>query len=56
MNKISDAARIEVNAYMKRWRAANKDKMREANQRYWERKAQRRLKEQVINGKTDDQR
>jgi len=56
MNKISDAARIEVNAYMKRWRAANKDKIRESNQRYWERKALQRLKEQENNGKIDDQR
>ena len=56
MGEISEAARKELNDYMKNWRAANKDKIRESNQRYWERKALQRLKEQENNGKIDDQR
>lgn len=29
------------NAYARKWRAANKDKVRASNQRYWLRKAER---------------
>ena len=35
MNAATEARR----AYMKAWRAANKDKVKEHNRRYWERKA-----------------
>lgn len=34
-----DAATEARRAYMKAWRAANKDKVKEHNRRYWERKA-----------------
>ena len=56
MDEISEAARKELNDYMKNWRAANKEKIRKSNQRYWERKAMLRQKERAIDGKTDDQR
>lgn len=34
--------------YLRNWRAANKDKVREYNRTYWERKAWERKKEQVL--------
>lgn len=34
-----DAANEARRAYMKAWRAANKDKVKEHNRRYWERRA-----------------
>ena len=36
---ISEAARQARNAAAKVWRAKNKDKVREYNRRYWEKKA-----------------
>ena len=36
---ISDEARAERNAYLRAWRAKNRDKVRAANSAYWERKA-----------------
>lgn len=38
-------ARNLRNEYQRKWRAANKDKVREANKRYWERKAQKAMEE-----------
>mgnify|MGYP004662475823 FL=1 len=32
--------------YLNNWRAKNKDKVREANKRYWQRKAAKRLQEE----------
>ena len=32
--------------YLNNWRAKNKDKVREANKRYWQRKAEKRLQEE----------
>ena len=32
--------------YLRKWRAANKDKVKEYNRTYWERKAQELRKEQ----------
>lgn len=37
--KLTDAARDARNAYQRAWRAKNKDKVRENNQRYWAKKA-----------------
>lgn len=39
MNKATDAAREARNAYQRAWNARNKDKVKAAQQRYWERKA-----------------
>ena len=39
MNQMSEQARAAQRAYRKKWREANKDKVRESNRRYWERKA-----------------
>ena len=37
--RIEEAARQARNDYQKKWRAANKDKVRKANADYWRRKA-----------------
>lgn len=37
--QISDAARIARNEYAREWRKRNPDKVKKANERYWERKA-----------------
>ena len=40
-----NAAREERNRYYKEYRAKNKEKIREINKRYWERKATKRRNE-----------
>ena len=42
MAQMSKAAREAKNEYYKRWRAKNPEKVRESNQKYWERKARER--------------
>lgn len=39
--ELSEQAKEIRRAYKKAWREANKDKIRESNRRYWERKAAR---------------
>ncbi len=34
--ELKSAAKAAKNAYHKAWRAANRDKVKEYNQRYWE--------------------
>ncbi|WP_199851121.1 hypothetical protein [Clostridium botulinum] len=36
---MNNKAKEQRNAYMKAWRARNKDKVKAAQERYWERKA-----------------
>lgn len=38
--EMSEAARLARNAYKRKWNAENKDKVKAANRRYWEKKAQ----------------
>ena len=38
--KVSEAAREAKNAYAREWRARNKDRVREYNASYWQRKAE----------------
>lgn len=38
-DKISVDAKSVRNAYARAWRAKNKDKVKAANQRYWEKRA-----------------
>lgn len=42
---MTDAAVEAKRAYMRKWRAENKDKVRAHQQRYWERKAAELTKE-----------
>lgn len=41
MENTTEAARLAYNAYIKAWRKAHPDKVREHNRRYWEKKAAR---------------
>ena len=36
---MSEKAKAERNAYYRAWRAKNKEKIKQANRRYWEKKA-----------------
>ena len=47
---ISDEARAERNAYLRAWRAKNRDKVRAANSAYWERKAANKNSSTTDNG------
>ena len=38
-NNLTENAKAAKNAYARAWRAKNRDKVREINARYWERKA-----------------
>lgn len=38
---MSDKAREERNAYMREWRKRNPDKVKEHQDRYWEKKAEK---------------
>lgn len=44
MDELIERAAEERRAYQRRWRAANKDKVREINQRYWLKKAAQAIK------------
>ncbi len=39
MNELSEQAKAAQRAYYKEWRAKNKDRVREKNRRYWEKRA-----------------
>lgn len=41
---MTESAREAKREYEKRWRAANPDKVKSKNQRYWERRAAKRNK------------
>ena len=41
---MNDKAREERNAYMRAWRNKNRDRVREYNSSYWERKSKSREK------------
>jgi len=45
--KIKDVIRAEQRAYMKKWRSQNKEKVREINNRYWEKRALRILEKKA---------
>lgn len=46
---MNDKAREERNAYLRAWRKKNKDRVREYNSSYWERKSKsKRQEEQSI--------
>ena len=44
--ELKEVARQERNRYMREYRAKNKERVQEANQRYWARKAERRRVEE----------
>lgn len=49
----SDMAAEARRAYYKRWRAANKDKVRQYNEAYWQRRAERMEREAA--GESEDE-
>ncbi len=44
-NELSEQARIAQREYQRKWRAANKDKVRNRNNRYWEKKGKQLAQE-----------
>ena len=45
--ELTEEARAAKNKYMKQWRAKNKDRVRAINQRYWEKRAAKRVEEKL---------
>ena len=45
-HKLDEAAKNERREYYRRWRAENKDKVRQHNRNYWERRAMKRKQEE----------
>ena len=52
MQDIQKLVREERNAYFRKWRAKNKDKVKEINKRYWENRVKNN-KEKVEGNKDD---
>lgn len=50
MNDLDEMARRERLEYFRKWRAANKDKVKQHNQDYWKRKAEARLQDRNHGG------
>lgn len=44
--ELKEMAREKNREYKRKWREANKDKIREYNQRYWEKKALEAIEEE----------
>lgn len=44
--ELKELAREKNREYKRKWRTENKDKIREYNQRYWEKKALEAIKEE----------
>ncbi|MFW2490941.1 hypothetical protein ACN077_20600 [Clostridium chromiireducens] len=44
---MTNEAREKRNAYLREWRKKNKDKIKEINKRYWEKKAKIILEEDI---------
>lgn len=42
---LENLAREEQRRYQREWRRRNKDRVREINRRYWERRAKRRIED-----------
>lgn len=48
MINLDELAAQEKREYQRKWRAANKDKVREINRRYWIKQAEKSLKRERI--------
>lgn len=54
MNKKIDDLTIEIRReYYRKWRAANKDKVRQHNANYWRKQAERQLKQEAKRQEVD---
>lgn len=49
---VDELVKKERREYYRKWRAANKDKVRENNARYWKKRALKKLEQQK--GSTDE--
>jgi hypothetical protein len=47
--KIEELAKKERNAYIKKWRSKNKEKIKIYNANYWRRRAEKRMAERNLN-------
>ena len=54
MNECKIDAREARNAYQRAWRAKNPDRVREINNRYWEKKAQELQKREDVDGSSNE--
>ena len=54
-NDIDRLAKEQKNAYLRKWKSKNRDKVKEYNARYWKKRAEKMLKEKGVN-KNDDTR
>ena len=45
LNDLEQKAKELRNAYAKKWRAKNKDKVKKANQKYWQKRAKKELED-----------
>ena len=45
-NSLEELAREERREYFRQWRSKNKDKVRESNRRYWEKRAAKKVEKQ----------
>ena len=51
--EYKNKAREERNKYYREWRAANKDKVRDINRRYWEKRASKKDPARKAENKAD---
>jgi len=54
--QLSEAAKEARRAYRRKWAAANREKVREYQNRYWERIAKEALTGETVNGKERNSR
>lgn len=52
MNPTDEQIKEAQRAYYRAWRARNKDRVRESNRRYWERRAAKAAEQQTEGGST----
>lgn len=45
IHNIDELAKLEKSLYFKNWRAQNKDKVKQHNKNYWQRRAEKKLSE-----------
>lgn len=53
MSDLGEIAAEERRMYMRAWRAANKERVKSYNEKYWHKKAKERVSEKYENKKTD---
>lgn len=54
MDNLNELAAQEKREYQRKWRAANKDKVREINRRYWIKRAKKAMNKEGSNLNAED--